>query len=150
MGEPYQQWRLYSYDEELALEEIRRKARNAKILGGIMMLVGIVGGASGSSTAGAAGDAAVIGGAMVIESGIRKGKEAQMHLAALRELASSFDSEIAPVLIEVEGRTVKLEGSAETQFNEWRRLLREIFAAETGFPIDPDTGQVTQEPATSG
>ena len=55
-----------------------------------------------------------------------------------------------PVLIEVEGRTVKLEGSAETQFGEWRRLLREIFAAETGFPLDPDTGQVTQEPATSG
>lgn len=150
MGEPYQQWRLYSYDEELALEEIRRKARNAKILGGIMMLVGIVGGASGSGTAGAAGDAAVIGGAMILESGIRKGKEAQMHLAALRELASSFDSEIAPVLIEVEGRTVKLEGSAETQFGEWRRLLREIFSAETGFPLDPDTGQVTQEPATSG
>ena len=150
MSEPYQQWRLYSYDEELALEEIRRKARNRKIAGGIMMVLGILGGASGSSTGGAAGDAAVIGGAMVIQSGIQKGKEAQMHLAALQELAASFDSEIAPVLIEVEGRTVKLEGSAETQFGEWRRLLREIFAAETGFPLDPDTGQVTLEPATSG
>lgn len=150
MGEPYQQWRLYSYDEQLALEEIRRKARNRKIAGGIMMLLGILGGASGSSAAGAAGDAAVIGGAMVIDSGIQKGKEAQMHVAALRELASSFDSEIAPVLIEVEGRTVKLEGSAETQFGEWRRLLHEIFSAETGLPLDPDTGRLKQEPATSG
>jgi len=150
MGEPYQQWRLYSYDEELALEEIRRKARNRKIAGGIMMFLGILGGASGSSAAGAAGDAAVIGGAMVIDSGIQKGKEAQMHVEALRELASSFDSEIAPVLVEVEGRTVKLEGSAETQFGEWRRLLHEIFAAETGLPLDPDTGRLTQDPATSG
>lgn len=149
MGEPYQQWRLYSYDEELALEEIRRKARNRKIAGGLMMVFGILAGGSGGTT-GAAGDAAVLGGAMVIQSGIQKGKEAQMHLAALQELAASFDSEIAPVLVEVEGRTVKLEGSAETQFGEWRRLLREIFAAETGFPLDPDTGQLTQDPATSG
>ena len=82
-------------------------------------------------------------------SGVVK-REFENGIAALQELAASFDSEIAPVLVEVEGRTLKLEGSAETQFAEWRRLLREIFAAETGFPLDPDTGQVTQEPATSG
>lgn len=150
MDEPYHQWRLYSYDEQLALEEIRRQARNRKIIGGLLMFLGVVGGASGSGTAGAAGDAALIGGAMVIQSGIQKGKETKMHLAALRELASSFDSEIAPVLIEVEGRTLTLEGSAETQFTEWRRMLREIFAAETGFPLDPDTGQVTRDPAPGG
>jgi hypothetical protein len=150
MGEPYQQWRLYSYDEELALEEIRRQARNRKIAGGLMMVLGILGGASGSGTAGAAGEAAVIGGAMVIESGIQKGREAQMHVAALRELASSFDSEIAPVLVKVDGRTLQLEGSAETQFGEWRRLLHTIFAAETGFPLDPDSGEVEPDPAASG
>ena len=114
------------------------------------MEIGSSGRTSGSGTAGAAGDAALIGGAMVIQSGIQKGKETKMHLAALRELASSFDSEIAPVLIEVEGRTLTLEGSAETQFTEWRRMLREIFAAETGFPLDPDTGQVTRDPAPGG
>ena len=71
----------------------------------------------------------------------------ELLLEALRELAASFDSEIAPLLIEVEGRTLKLEGSAEIRFAEWRRLLREIFAEETGFPLDPDTGRVMPEPS---
>ena len=64
-----------------------------------------------------------------------------MHTEALRELASSFDSELEPLLIEVEGQTLRLTGSAEAQYVEWRKLLKEIFAAEVGLPIDPDTGE---------
>jgi len=46
--------------------------------------------------------------------------------------------------VEVEGQTLRLEGSVETQYSEWRRLLAQIFAAETGLPVDPDDAtQVT-------
>jgi hypothetical protein len=35
--------------------------------------------------------------------------------------------------VELEGQTVTLSGSAEAQYEEWRRLLKDIYAAETGF-----------------
>ncbi len=43
---------------------------------------------------------------------------------------------MAPLLVQVEGQTLKLEGTAEDQFAEWRRLLAQIFRAETGLPVD--------------
>ena len=60
-----------------------------------------------------------------------------MHKVAIQELAASFDAEVAPVLVEVEGHMLKLVGSAEAQYADWRRLLREIFVTETGLPLDP-------------
>ena len=65
---------------------------------------------------------------------------------ALKELAAPFDAEVAPMLVEVEGQTLRLEGSAETQYAEWRRLLNKIFAAETGLSVDPDDSVPTAEP----
>lgn len=59
-----------------------------------------------------------------------------MHVEAIRELAESFNAEIEPSVVEVEGRTLRLQGSAETQYEEWRQLLREIYAEETGFGSD--------------
>jgi hypothetical protein len=42
-------------------------------------------------------------------------------------------------LVEIDGQTVRLEGSAEAQYAEWRRMLAHIFATETGLPIDSNT-----------
>jgi hypothetical protein len=137
MDEPYQSWRQYSYEEEEAFREMRRKARKRKWIGGLLILAGIM--SDSSSSAGrTARDAAVIGGVAAIQSGVNKSKEAKIHREALRELAASFDAEMAPLVVEVEGETLELQGSAETQFAEWRRLLREIFQTETGLPADPD------------
>ena len=36
--------------------------------------------------------------------------------------------------VDVAGETRRLEGSATTQYAEWRKLLREIYEAETGLP----------------
>mgnify|MGYP000010561348 CR=1 FL=1 len=46
-----------------------------------------------------------------------------------------FGAEIEPVTVEVAGETRRLEGSAATQYAEWRRLMREIYEAETGFEV---------------
>jgi len=137
MSEPYYNWRGFSYEEQTALREMKREAWTKKILGGLLILGSAM--ADGGSTASrVARDAAAIGGAVVLKNGIDQGKEAKIHLEALRELAASFDAEINPVLVEVEGQTLRLEGSAEAQYAEWRRLLAEIFATETGLPLDPD------------
>jgi hypothetical protein len=137
MRGPYRAWRDNSYDEQIALREIRREAMLKKVLGGLMVFGGLAAD-PGSSAGRAAADVAVIGGVMVAKDGFDEGKNAKIHQEALREMAASFDAEMAPVLVEVEGHTLRLEGSAEAQFEEWHRLLKEIFHAETGLPPEPE------------
>lgn len=139
MSEPYEQWRRFSYEEQLALEKLRRQARTRKILGALSIFGGVV--LTDNSRAGrAAREAGIAGGIAVIQSGIHKGQEARFHVEALRELAGSFDAEVAPLLVDIEGQTLRLQGSAETQYLTWRRLLRDLFVNETGRVVDPDSG----------
>jgi hypothetical protein len=144
MDEPYDDWRTFSYEEQLAYEELRKESILKKVLGGLALL-GAALTDGNSSGARIARDAAMIGGMAAIQSGMQKGEEAKIHLAALKELAASFDSEIAPLLVDVEGQTLRLTGSAETQFATWRKLLRELFAAEKGLPLDPNTAEPLSE-----
>jgi hypothetical protein len=137
MGGPYGSWRKYTYEEEQAYKILKRKALTQKILGGLAIL-GAALADPGSSTAGLIRDAAMIGGMAAIHAGISTSKEAKIHSEAIRELAASVDSELEPMVIEVQGQTLRLEGTAETQYQEWRRLLREIWSDETGLPLDPN------------
>ncbi|MEH6581687.1 MAG: hypothetical protein V7754_07105 [Halioglobus sp.] len=56
------------------------------------------------------------------------------HDQDLDELAQGFNNEVAPTVMEVEGKVFRLNGSLESQYNEWRAILRSIFALETGLP----------------
>ena len=38
------------------------------------------------------------------------------------------------MVVDVEGRTLQLKGSAEQQYTEWRQLLKELYENETGLP----------------
>jgi hypothetical protein len=141
MDPPYDEWRLYSFEEQLALDEIRRKSKLHKILGGVLAVGGLILGDGDSYGESTIKDAAVIGGVALIADGVRRGREAAIHEAALMELATSLEGDVEPMLIDVEGRTLRLSGSAETQFETWRLLLREAFESETGLPVDPNTGR---------
>ncbi|MCZ6507175.1 MAG: hypothetical protein O7A04_03870 [Acidobacteria bacterium] len=137
MQRSYSEFRKFSYEEERALKRQKSEATKRKWLGGLLILGGIL--ADADSYAGqAAKEAAVIGGYMTIRSGFQMSEEAKIHVAAMRELAASFDMEVAPMLVDVEGETLRLQGSAESQYQEWSQLLTEIFKAETGLPGDTD------------
>jgi hypothetical protein len=133
MDAPYWEWRQFSLQEYLAWKKIRKQARRRKVLGGLLILGGI------ASDNGGLTDAAVLGGIAVMKSGVDKGQQAKIHREALGELAGSFDSELTPLVIEVEGRMVKLEGTARSKYEQWRGLLREIFAEETGLTDGPES-----------
>lgn len=72
------------------------------------------------------------GGVAAVMSGIKKFADAKTAAQSVRELARSFESEAGTQVVEVEGRTLKLTGTAEEQYREWRRLLAGIYAEETG------------------
>ena len=85
-----------------------------------------------------------------IFAGFSRRSEATMHLEAIGELAESFGAEAAPMVVNVEGQTRRLTGTAAAQFESWRRLLREIYEAETGFVGSEESGAASRTPEPGG
>jgi hypothetical protein len=73
-----------------------------------------------------------VGGVAAVMSGIKKFEDAKMAAQEVKELARSFENEAGSQIVEVEGRSLKLVGTAEEQYREWRRLLAAIYAEEIG------------------
>ena len=143
MSEPYTNWRRYSYSELEAKDEARRASLTRKLLGAAAIVGGLMVGAEANTYAGqAAATGAIFGGAYAVKSGFDKGAEVKMHSDSLKQLGESFQSEVQPLVIEVEGRTLQLKGTAEEQYQEWRRLLKELYENETGLPA-PAASAVT-------
>ena len=76
--------------------------------------------------------AGTMGGIAAVLSGIKKYADARVHADALKELTQSFQAEVAPQVVEVEGHTLRLTGTAEDQYREWRKLLKQLYLEETG------------------
>jgi hypothetical protein len=143
MEPAHREWRKNNFEETLALRKLKRSARNRMVMGGAATVAGVAGSVKSSSTAGQVVSAATaVGGVTVFASGVEKYEQSRIHAEALRELGNSLDAAVAPMVVAVEGRTVTLVGSAETQYRAWRHLLSEIYAQETGLPFAqpaPDT-----------
>jgi len=135
MAEPYTSWRKFNHEELEAESAAKREALTRQILGAVAVVGGIVAGVeSNSSATSAAATAAVIGGMYAFKSGMDKRTEIKVHAESLKQLGDSFQSEVQPMVVDVEGRTLELRGSAEQQYAEWRQLLRELYETETGLP----------------
>ena len=135
MDKPYDDWRAYSYTEQVALDSINRASTLKKILGGIAIVAGVVM-SQGDNSPGGIEDILVLGGIAAVQSGFEGAKEGGIHKAALTELADSFEGEVTPLLVDVDGKVVQLTGSAEQQFTKWRQLLQEIAATDQPLPAD--------------
>jgi hypothetical protein len=139
IGDSYNGWRRESYSEVLKEDKLRRQAKTRTIMGAAAVIGAIF---VPSHCApdnyncrridSAARTAAVSGGIYGVLSGLQKRAEAKNHAATIKELAGSLNGEVASQVVEVEGRTLKLTGSAEQQYGEWRKLLRDIYKEETG------------------
>ncbi len=137
--QPYGDWRRYSFDEIVKEDKLKNQARTRMLLGAAAVLGSIL--VSSQCSGGnydcqriedAVRTAATVGGIAGIVSGLKKGADAKIHTAAIRELATSFNADVATQVVEVEGRTLKLTGSAEDQYREWRELLKQMYLEETG------------------
>ena len=147
MYTPYQEWRRASYEETIALRELEAESQREMIAGGAAILAGIVAQTSGSRTTRSAGAVGVIGGGALLKSGLKKRAESNIHSLALEELGQSLDAEITPRVIELEDRTVRLTGNVEDQYDQWRELLADIYAAELA-SLEPPPAS-TNDPLTT-
>ena len=135
IDDAYANWRKYAYEELEAEAEAKRKALARGLLGAAAIIGGVMAAENTSSSAGsAASTAAVIGGIYAVKSGFEMRSEIKMHGESLKQLGSSFQNEVQPSVVDIEGRTLELKGSAEQQYAEWRRLLQELYENETGLP----------------
>ncbi|NNF16388.1 MAG: hypothetical protein HKN70_06550 [Gammaproteobacteria bacterium] len=136
MSQPYEDWRRYSYEETIALRELVRTSRLTMAAG---VLVAVGGAVMQNKADNAAeyygGRAAMVVGGNLVKGGYDLSKQTNLHAVALKELADSFVQEVQPMLVEVEGRTIELTGTADQQYDKWRRLLREIYESETGLTV---------------
>jgi hypothetical protein len=155
LEEPYTSWRRYTYDEIVAEEKLKAQARNRMILGAAAVAAAVLVPDSCSTNdcariANTARYGAMAGGVAAVISGYRKREEAKIHTESLKEISGSFESEAAPLVVDVEGRTLRLTGTAEEQYAEWRRLLHELYREETGLVPAAPAAETTTAAQTSG
>jgi hypothetical protein len=138
MWPPYENWRKLDLTERLAREEVENSALLRKIGGALLVATAIVMEVyGGNNSSHILEGLLVVSGGQVFMSGLNISKQAEMHSAAIQELSESFGADMQPVLMDVEGQTHELSGTAQEQYHQWRRLLREIYLRETGI-VPPD------------
>lgn len=137
MQESYGSFRRTSYEEVEKEDRARTSARTRTLLGAAAVAASIFVPSSCSSNSSCRMDSALryggaAGGVAAVLSGLKKYADARTHAQSFRELATSFQAEVAPQVVDVEGRSLKLSGTAEEQYREWRKLLREYHEQDVG------------------
>jgi hypothetical protein len=153
---PYEGWRKISREEHVNYRQVRRSAAMRTLLG-VVVLAGSVAmetdNSSHSSVRRMKRGAQTVGiskGLETIFSGLTRRSEAKMHIESIKELSESFGSEAAPMVVTVEGEARRLTGTAAAQYESWRRLLKQIYEAETGFSNQVDVGVPTRGDQPAG
>lgn len=143
---PYRNWRKVTRQESIAFREVKRTARMQALVGVVVLAGSLAVDTENSSSSRqrrvnrSLQAMGITEGINRIIAGIRRGKEAESHLGAIAELSESFGGQAAPMVVTVEGQERRLTGTAQAQYEGWRRLLKDIYQAETGFIPQVDVG----------
>ena len=156
IDDSYDSWRQTSFTELEKEMRAKSSARTRTVLGAAALIASIFAPNSCSTYDAcrindAMRTAGTMGGIAAVLSGIKKYADARTHADALKELTLSFQAEVAPQVVEVEGHTLRLTGTAEDQYREWRKLLKQLYLEETGAaaaatppaPVPPATTTAT-------
>lgn len=148
----YDSWREYSREEAIAIRELTRQARFRTGMGIATIVASLIYGSEADNTFAnrvVRDTMMYMGTDMLRQSAVRR-QERRLHSSTLEELSESFNDEVAPLVVEVQGTQHRLTGTAEVQYAEWRDLMHRLFTAETGFAgedlqiyVEPD-----EEPAS--
>ena len=149
---PYEGWRKTAREQAVAFRQARRSATIRALLGAVVVAgsMSIDTSGSHSRTKQATQYAGINRGMRTIYDALRMRSSANIHRENIRELSESFVAEATPLVVRVEGETRRLTGTAEAQYEGWRKLLREIYQAETGFTEVIDVGEPSRSGEPSG
>jgi len=131
MKAPYKEWRHESFKEVVAMRKMQYQARNQKIIGAAAIIAGILGAGNSSASVRAASIVGMTAGGYVLKDGMERSEEALIHVEALQELGDSLEASIESQVIELEDRTVTLSGTVDNQYQQWRKILQEIYRVDT-------------------
>lgn len=135
---PYRSWRKNSRQEAVDYREVKRSARMQALVG-VVVLAGSLAIDTNSSNRRTRNvnrglqNMGIYEGLNRVIGGFQRNSEASLHLDTIAELSESFGAEAAPMVVNVEGQERRLTGTAAAQYESWRKLLKEIYEAETGF-----------------
>jgi hypothetical protein len=152
---PYTNWRKNARAETIKFRQEKRSAQMQALVG-----VVVLAGSTQISTSGNSRNTNNINRALQYQgmtrgfnsvfNAMQRNRDAGLHLDAIAELSESFGNEAAPMVVNVEGQERRLTGTAEAQYESWRRLLRELYEAETGFPQSVEVGAPARAPEPTG
>ncbi len=131
----YHGWRETARQEVVEIRELRRSARWRTVFGVVGMIAASV--AHALENHDDYSDAVLTDSLMqvsieLLESAQVRREEMRIHAEALEEYSESFDAEVKPITVEIDGIQRRLTGTATAQYEDWRELLRQIFTEETG------------------
>ena len=132
MDESYKIW------QEAALKASKQKREAQRAAAGKALLGALIVAAAASSASDSdyydynvGSTVAATVGAGLLVSAVGDAQEAKVHESTINEVSKSFDGEIAPQVIEMEGLQVKLEGNIQNQFDQWQTILADIYKSES-------------------
>lgn len=131
----YQNWRQATYSEAIAYREQRHRARRRALAGAVGIAAGVLAQNGDARLTQYGGIVSIIGGAAVVGKSIQDYAEAKVHSDILRELGTSAEAEISPYTIELENRTLSLQGTVEEQYEELRRILKRRYYDDIGLAL---------------
>lgn len=151
LWQPYNDWRKARIKELVVMHKIEHQALTREALGIASIIGAIVLSLTGSNDLAARTstlrNVMIMGGAAAVYSGYQKKKETELNKAAIEELGNSFSSEAKPLVMEVEGQTIRLTGSAEQQYRHWRQILKQIYTKETKIPVENSSSKTEPNPS---
>ena len=152
---PYEGWRQRTREQSISYRQVRRSAAMRALIGAAV-IAGAVQFDPGSSSysryraQSIAQSVAINKGFNTIMNALRQRSAANIHREEIKELSESFVAEAAPMVLQVQGETMRLTGTAEAQYESWRKLLREIYEAETGFSDAIEVGNPARSTQPTG
>ena len=152
---PYEGWRKRTREQSIAYRQVRRTAAMRALIGAAVVAGAMQFEPGGSSYSryraqSIARNVAITKGMTSIMNALRQRSAANIHREEIKELSESFVAEAAPMVLQVQGETMRLTGTAEAQYESWRKLLREIYETETGFSDDIEVGNPARSTQPNG
>ena len=152
---PYEGWRQRTREQSIAYRQVSRSATMRALMGAAVIAGSMQFDPSSSSYSRyraqrIAQSVAINKGFATIMDALRQRSSANIHREEIKELSESFVAEAAPMVLQVQGETMRLTGTAEAQYENWRKLLREIYETETGFSESIEVGSPARSTQPSG